>query len=94
MAQIKRFGVLQTAKIAGIIYFFVSLIVMVPFGLITFLTGITRGRQGIDGAFLGGVFIILMPFIYAVLGFVFVAIGCLIYNFIAKYVGGIEIEIE
>ena len=94
MAQIKKFGVLQTAKIAAVMYFAISLIFVIPFGLIAFISGATGGREGVAGAFFGGVFIIFMPIIYAVMGFVFVALGCLFYNFIARYVGGIEIEIE
>jgi len=94
MAQIKSFGVLQTAKIAAIMYFVVSLIIIVPFGFIALITSAARGREGIAGALFGGVFIFFLPIIYAALGFVFVAIGCIFYNLVAKYVGGIEIDIE
>lgn len=95
MAQIKKFGVLQTAKIAAIMYFVITLIFMIPFGLITLIAGFAKGgREGVAGGFFGGIFMILAPIIYAVLGFLFVALGCLLYNSIAKYVGGIEIEIE
>jgi hypothetical protein len=94
MVQIKRFGVLQTAKIAAVMYFLKSLIFIIPFGLLTLMMGIAHGRQGIIGILFGGIFIFFMPIVYAVLGFVFVAIGCLFYNLVAKYVGGIEIEIE
>jgi hypothetical protein len=75
-------------------YFVLSLIIIVPFGFIALITSAARGREGIAGALFGGVFIFLMPIVYAVLGFIFVAIGCLFYNLVAKYVGGIEIEIE
>ncbi|HVB48261.1 MAG TPA: hypothetical protein VNF69_07710 [Burkholderiales bacterium] len=34
----------------------------------------------------------MMPVIYLVLGYVMVAIGCLIYNFMFKYIGGIEFD--
>ena len=94
MAQIKKFGVLQTAKIAAVMYFAISLIFVIPFGLIAFISGAARGREGVAGAFFGGVFIIFMPIIYAVMGFVFVALGCLFYNLVANYFGGVEIEIE
>ena len=95
MVQIKKFGVLQTAKIAAIMYFLISLIFVIPFGLIALVSSFaSRGREGVAGALFGGVFIIFMPIVYAALGFVFVAIGCLFYNLVAKYVGGIEIEIE
>ena len=95
MAQIKRFGVFQTAKIAAVMYFLISAIFFIPFGLIALMAGsATRGREGMMGALFGGVFMLFAPIVYAVLGFIFVAIGCLLYNFIAAFVGGIEIEIE
>lgn len=95
MAQVKRFGVLQTAKFAAVMYFIFTVILMIPFGLISIIIGsATGGKEGFFGVMFGGAFMLFMPLIYAVLGFVFVAIGCLVYNLIAKLVGGIEIEIE
>lgn len=95
MAQIKRFGVLQTAKFAAIMYFIFTAIFMIPFGLFVLIAGsATGGRQGPLGAMFGGVFILFMPIIYALLGFLFVALGCFLYNVIATFAGGIEIEIE
>jgi hypothetical protein len=89
MAQIKSFGVLQTAKFSAVLYFIFTAIFMVPFGLFTLI-----GRGDPPFAIFGAVLIIFMPVIYACLGFIFVAIGCLVYNAIAKHIGGIEIEIE
>jgi hypothetical protein len=34
------------------------------------------------------------PIIYAVLGFIIGVIGAFIYNLVAKWVGGIEVEVE
>ena len=39
-------------------------------------------------------FAILAPFLYAAMGFVFGAIGAFIYNLVAKWIGGIEVEVE
>ena len=38
-------------------------------------------------------FALLLPLFYGLLGFVFTALGCIIYNLVAGWVGGIEIEI-
>jgi hypothetical protein len=92
MAQIKRFGVLQTAKLAAIMYFLVTAIVALPVGLITILAA--PDTEGRAGPVFRGVVVLLAPLPYAVMGFVCVAIVCFIYNFIAKHEGGIEIEIE
>jgi hypothetical protein len=95
MVRIKRVGVLQTAKFAAVLYFIFSAIIMIPIGIITMLTGPAKDSfPGIFGGLFGGMFMIIMPIIYAVLGFIFVAIVCLIYNLIARFVGGIEIEFE
>jgi hypothetical protein len=95
MAQIKRFGVLQTAKFCAVLYFIMTAIFLIPFGLIAMLTGaFAGGTEGLFGVMFGGMFIFFLPLVYAVMGFIFVAIGCLIYNGTAKVTGGIEIEIE
>jgi hypothetical protein len=39
-------------------------------------------------------FALLMPIFYAVMGFVFGVVGAFIYNVLAKWVGGIELEVE
>jgi hypothetical protein len=44
--------------------------------------------------FAGGFFLIVMPFFYGIIGFIMTAISCLIYNLIAKWTGGIELEFE
>jgi hypothetical protein len=36
--------------------------------------------------------VLLIPVIYGLLGFVFTAIACALYNVAAKWVGGIEID--
>lgn len=39
-------------------------------------------------------FALLLPVLYAVMGFIFGVIGAFIYNVIAKWVGGVEVEVE
>lgn len=57
MAQVKRFGVLQTAKFAAIMYFIFTAIFMIPVGLIAIITGSASGsEEGSFGAMFGGVF--------------------------------------
>lgn len=95
MVRIKSFGVLQTAKLAAILYFISSAIFVIPIMLISFIAGSSSGIPGSGfGAMFSGVFLIIMPILYGIFGFIFVAIGCLLYNVIAKFVGGIEIELE
>jgi len=91
MKRIKRFGVLQTSKVAAIIYFLISAVILVPMAIIMPLM---QGFSDSPMPFSGGLFFILLPFIYAIMGFIFTALGCLIYNIIAKWIGGIEVEID
>jgi hypothetical protein len=95
MQVVKSVGVLSVAKIMGLVYGCLGLI-FVPFFLIAVLAGAFADQ---DSSFrlagvIGFVFAILMPIIYGGMGFVIGAIGALIYNLVAKWVGGVELEIE
>jgi hypothetical protein len=94
MKRVKRFGVYQTSKVAAIIMFFIALIFMIPFGLIGGLIGGVAGNGFSGFPFGGGFFFIVMPFLYGIIGFIMTAISCLIYNLIAKWTGGIELEFD
>jgi hypothetical protein len=87
MAQrIRRFGIGQTAKVVAALYTLMGL-VFVPVFLVA-------SMFSPDYAGLGTGFAIAMPIIYGVMGFIFTAIGCAIYNFVAGFVGGIEVDLE
>ncbi len=92
---IKKIGVLSLAKIFGILYVLLGLIVgafMSLFALIGFAT--SNPKAGIFGALFGIGAIILLPIFYGVLGFVSGIISAALYNLIVKWVGGLEIETE
>jgi hypothetical protein len=93
---VKRVGVLSLAKIQAVIMAVFGLIIGLFYGL---LLGAMSAMMpsGRDGAAMGGIGILsvfIFPIIYAVLGFIAGAIGALIYNFAAGFIGGIEMEIE
>lgn len=83
--RIRRFGVAQTAKFFGVMYALIGLIALPIFVLVAMVAP----RQAGFGLGLA----ILLPICYGLLGFVFSAIGCLVYNAVASWVGGIEIEL-
>ena len=87
MARIDRFGIGQTAKVLGILYALMGL-VFVPFFLIAAM--FTPSEEA--GFGLG--FAVTMPILYGLAGFVFTAIGCALYNLVAGWVGGIEVELQ
>lgn len=86
MAQrIRRFGVGQTAKVVGVLYLLVGLLLAPMFLLAAILAP--------DQASFGVAFAVGLPILYACAGFVGAAIGCAIYNIVAGWVGGIEVEL-
>jgi hypothetical protein len=91
MKRVKSFGIYQTSKVSAIIFFFIALIFILPFGLFIKLT-LGSNSPGIP--FGGGIIFFLLPILYGVMGFIMTAISCFIYNLIAKWTGGIEIELE
>jgi hypothetical protein len=70
-------------------------LLVVPFFLMVGIVGSAAGKQdfpfaGVVGIVLG----ILAPLLYGFMGFVMGAIGALLYNAFAKWIGGIEVEVE
>ena len=84
--QITRLSPVQTAKVMAALYGLMGFI-FIPF--IYFAMGLAPGETRP-----GGIFLILAPLAYAAFGFVFIALGCLLYNFVASFTGGIEVDLE
>ncbi len=102
--RIKKLGVLSVAKMYAVIMFVMSLLISIPYGLFIIIFAVTGasslGREG-GGFLLGGggvvvglMFMIGLPIMYGLIGFIAGAIGALLYNLFAGMVGGIEIEVE
>ena len=83
--RIRRFGVGQTAKVVGVLYLLVGLL-LAPIVLLATILGPQESSFGVA-------FAVALPILYACLGFVGAAIGCAIYNLVAGWVGGIEVEL-
>jgi len=84
--QLVRISVLQSSKIVTALY--------VIFGFIYSLIGILVLIFGGQNLRTMGIFYILMPIIMAILGFIFFIIFAALYNFLVKYLGGIEVQIK
>jgi hypothetical protein len=84
--RIKRFSPIQLGKVLAVLYLALSL-VFIPFFLLAALSG-SRGSS------MALAFIVVLPLIYSLIGFVSGIVGAFIYNFIVKYTGGVEVEIE
>jgi hypothetical protein len=94
MHIIKSVGVLSVAKIMGLIYGCLGLI-FIPFFLLIGLLGSLAGKQ--QSPFAGVIGLVLafcLPIIYGVMGFIMGAIGAALYNLFAKWIGGIEVQVQ
>jgi hypothetical protein len=80
----------------GILYGVMSVIFVIPFFLIVSLIGVASARSGAQAlpAMFTGIFVIFLPIIYAVLGFVGGVIAAFLYNLVAKWTGGVEFTTE
>ena len=80
----------------GIIYAIVSLVIMVPiFFLISLAGAASTARTGAAmPAIFSGVFLIFLPIIYGVVGFIGGVIMAFVYNLTAKWTGGVEFTTE
>lgn len=95
MKRVKKLGVYQTSKVAAVIFFLLSLVIILPVSLIANTFNHMGANQGFPGFPFGGtMFFILLPILYAFFGFITTAISCLVYNLVAKWTGGIELEFE
>ena len=101
MIRIKRIGVFSFAKIFGLVYAALGFIFGALFTFISLLgalmsTFATRPGSAAFGNMFGAFFgigsIILFPIMYGVMGFVFGLIIAALYNLLARWVGGIEVE--
>jgi len=94
MHIVKSVGVLSVAKIMGLIYACIGLI-FAPVFLVVGMMGSLMGQDKNPFAGMAGVVLaVLIPFIYGAMGFIIGAIGALLYNLLAKLVGGFELELE
>lgn len=91
--QIKRFSPHQNGKVFAVLMAVSSLIFILPMFAIISLTLPQVDQNGNPIEF--PMFLLLaMPFMYLIFGYISVVIGCAIYNFIVKFTGGIEFDMD
>jgi len=94
MHVVKSVGVMSVAKITGLLYGCIGL-VFIPFFLLLGLVGSLAGQGRNPFAGIVGILIaIVLPVLYGVMGFIMGAIGALLYNLLARWAGGVEVELE
>lgn len=85
--RVQRFSPHQNAKVFAVLMAVSSLVFVVPF---TLLASAFAPKGSGFPAFI----VLLFPVIYLVFGYISVAIGCWVYNLLAKFTGGIEFEAQ
>jgi len=96
MHVIKSVKVLSVAKIMGAVYAAVGLLFL-PFILLMGLAGSLAPHQeghGNIGMISSLFFGLFAPVIYGAMGFVIGALSAFLYNVFAKWVGGIEVQVQ
>jgi hypothetical protein len=98
MRRIRRFEPLSVMKIAAICYALVGLIEGAIFSLI--FSVVPFGLQDaphfprVFGLFFSGFAILIFPIMFAVMGAIGGGLVAVVYNVSARYVGGIQVEVE
>ena len=87
--EVRRIKPFSLAKVTAALSFIMSLIFFIPF-LIFAIFGSDRenATDFIDG------FVLAMPVFYFIFGYIFGLISGFVYNLVAKYMGGIKLELE
>lgn len=94
MHVLKSVGVLSVARMMGVLYGCLGLI-FIPFFLIFAMVGTFAGQKTAPFAgVIGVMFAIALPVLYGFMGFITGAIGAALYNLLAKWFGGFELELE
>jgi hypothetical protein len=97
LKKLKRVGVLSMAKFQAVMMAVVGLLL----GGVIYLTQVLlmggfsaeTPEAQILSAF-GPVMILMFPLAYGLMGFVIGVVGAALYNLIAKWIGGIEVELR
>lgn len=96
MHTIKAVGVFSVAKVMGAIYAAMGLLFLPLFLLMGVVTSMIPKQNGQNpfGLVFGLVFALFAPIMYGAIGFIFGAIFAFVYNLVAKWLGGIEVQVQ
>ena len=82
--QVSGISIKQSAKFIAVLYFILSAIFCIPFGIYMIIAyGVQEGG-----------FLLFAPILYALFSFIFFAFFAFVYNIIADMVGGLEFIVK
>ena len=91
-SQVKRLSLHQNGKVCGLVLAASSLVFVIPITLITLITSPPLSPDGTLPQF--RFFPLVLPFFYVAAGYLMTIVGCAVYNFLFKYIGGWEFELS
>lgn len=95
---IKEVNVMSCAKVGGLVYALMGLVGGLMFSFFAILGSAAGGPEdefgGLIGMAIGVGAVIFLPLFYGFMGFVMGGLTALAYNFIAGFVGGVEVTLE
>lgn len=99
MRKIKKFEPLSVMRIAGICYAILGLVEGAFLSVMMLSLGAGMGTSGhamprFFNMLFGGFAVIFFPIFMGIVGAIGGGLGAVVYNVTARYVGGIEVEVE
>lgn len=91
MAVLRKLGVLSVAKVQAVLMAVIGFIMGIFSAISGTIIGTLAGSAAL-GASLGLLSIVIFPVVYAFIGFVGGAISAFLYNLVAGWIGGIEMD--
>ena len=96
MATIRRIGPGSALKVGAALYGFMGLLFGFAFALVSMLGGslMLPAEAGAFRMFFGVGAIVFLPIFYGILGGILGGLGALVYNLVAGWVGGLEVDVS
>jgi hypothetical protein len=94
MRKIKKIDPLSFMRISAICYALMGFVEGALFSVMFSALGSAPNMPRFMGPLFGGMSIIIFPILFGVMGAIFGGLGAVIYNVSARFVGGIEVEVE
>jgi hypothetical protein len=98
MRKIKKFEPVSVMRVSAVCYAVLGLLEGAIFAAVFSFVPFAAPNAGNMPRFMGPLFgvgaLIGFPILFAVMGAIFGGLGAVIYNLTARFVGGIEVEVE
>jgi len=92
---VRRVGPLSFAKVTAMLYALMGLIFGACISLFSLLGSAFGPKEMFGGGILFGVgAIVALPIFYGILGFIVSLISAALYNLVASWVGGVELDVQ